>query len=100
MIGVRELWGRGYGTEATRLILEHGFTALDLNSILLTVMSYNARAIRTYSRAGFREVGRWREAKRVNGHAYDIVYMDCLATDFRASLAGYHLPGLPTPPAS
>jgi RimJ/RimL family protein N-acetyltransferase len=83
LIGERDCWGRGYGTETTALLLEYGFAALDLHSILLTVFSYNERGIRAYTRAGFKEVGRWREAKRLAGRVYDIVYMDCLATEFQ-----------------
>jgi diamine N-acetyltransferase len=82
VIGETACWGRGYGTETARLLLEYGFVGLGLHSVRLTVFSYNTRAIRAYTRAGFREVGRWREAKRLAGRAFDIVCMDCLATEF------------------
>jgi RimJ/RimL family protein N-acetyltransferase len=85
LLGEKECWGRGYGTEATALTLDYGFTLLGLHSIMLTVFSYNERAIRAYTRAGFRVVGRWREAKRLGDRAYDIVCMDCLATEFQGS---------------
>ena len=48
----------GYGTEATRLTLDYGFTALGLHNILLTVASFNLRGQRAYANAGFRECGR------------------------------------------
>ncbi|MCL5962166.1 MAG: GNAT family N-acetyltransferase [Chloroflexi bacterium] len=83
MIGEKDCWGKGYGTEATTLMLDYAFTALSLHSILLRVDGFNERAIRTYSRAGFREVGRWREAARLAGQAYDVIFMDCLATEFQ-----------------
>ena len=78
---------RGLGTEATRLVLRFGFSALDLHSIWLNVQSHNERAMRAYRRAGFREIGRWRESKRFDGHVRDLIFMDCIATDFRAEQA-------------
>jgi RimJ/RimL family protein N-acetyltransferase len=83
-IGEKECWGKGYGTEATRLTLDYGFTALGLHNIMLAVAGYNERAIRTYQRAGFREMGRRREACRLRGQPYDVVFMDCLASDFQS----------------
>jgi diamine N-acetyltransferase len=85
-IGEQELWGRGYGTETTRLVLDHGFTALGLHSILLRVYDFNVRGIRAYTRAGFREVGRWRQAHRLTGRVVDVVFMDCLASEFESPI--------------
>ncbi len=88
MIGERDAWGHGYGTEITRLMLDYGFTGLSLHNIMLEVLSFNERAIRAYTRAGFREIGRRREAVRLGGQAHDIVYMDCLATEFVSPVLG------------
>ncbi len=85
-IGNTEYWGKGYGTETTHLVLEYGFTALGLHNIMLRVFSFNERAIRTYLRIGFREIGRRREAHQLYGKAYDVIYMDCLATEFQTSI--------------
>jgi diamine N-acetyltransferase len=81
-IGEKDCWGKGYGTEATILVLDYGFTILGLHNIVLRTYGYNERAIRAYTRAGFREMGRWREAARVGDRRYDIVYMDCLVSEF------------------
>lgn len=91
-IGEKDLWGRGYGTETTVLTLDWAFNAMGLHTVLLTVFAYNQRGIGAYKRAGFHEVGRWREAKRLAGQAYDIVFMDCLATEFEGSVLGRLLP--------
>ena len=85
-IGEADCRGKGYGTEATRLLLDYAFDALGLHNVLLTVFSYNERAIRAYVRAGFREVGRRREAQRIGTRAFDEVFMDCLSTDPREPL--------------
>lgn len=92
-IGDKTAWGKGYGTETTRMMLDYGFFLLHLHNIMLSVDSYNERAIRAYRRAGFREIGRRREAKQRGNHRYDVVYMECLATEFRhARLQGLLLP--------
>ena len=85
-IGEKDCWGKGYGTEATILMLDYAFNVRGLHNIMLTTYSYNARAIRAYTRAGFREFGRRRECVRLGGRVYDEVYMDCLATEFASPL--------------
>ena len=92
MIGEKEFWGRGYGTETARLMLDYGFTALGLNNIMLTVYSYNQRGLRAYTRAGFREFGCRRQAVRLGQQAFDIIYMDCLAEEFQSPVLHRLLP--------
>jgi diamine N-acetyltransferase len=53
-----------------------------LHHIRLRTLSFNTRGTRAYTRAGFRLVGRWREAHRFGGRAYDVILMDCLASEF------------------
>jgi RimJ/RimL family protein N-acetyltransferase len=88
LIGEKDCWNKGYGTEATTLILDYGFTVLSLHNIILQVYKFNERAHRAYLRAGFREIGRRRDAKRMGGRAYDVIYMDCLATEFKSPVLG------------
>jgi RimJ/RimL family protein N-acetyltransferase len=88
LIGEKECWGKGYGTEVTRLMLDYGFNGLGLHNIMLTVYSFNERGLRAYARAGFREIGRRREAFRLGGDAYDVVYMDSLAAEFERPVLG------------
>jgi RimJ/RimL family protein N-acetyltransferase len=82
LIGEKDCWGKGYGTETTRLMLDYAFAILGLHTVLLSTYNYNERAIRAYTRAGFRVVGKWREAHRLGNEVYDIVFMDCLASEF------------------
>jgi len=92
IIGEKDCWGKGYGTETAILMLDYGFTLLGLHNIILTVDSYNERAIRAYRRAGFKEIGRRREARRRGGRVYDVISMDCVATDFRGPTLSALLP--------
>jgi diamine N-acetyltransferase len=81
-IGEKDCWGKGYGTETARLLLDYGFSALGLHNIMLKVFAFNERSLRAYRRAGFREIGRRRCAFRLAGEVYDVIFMDCLATEF------------------
>ncbi len=83
-IGEKDAWGRGFGTEATRLMLEHAFERLRLHRIGLSVFAFNERAIRSYRRAGFVIEGRAREAIRRDGRWWDEVEMSILDSDWRA----------------
>jgi RimJ/RimL family protein N-acetyltransferase len=87
-IGERGLWGKGYGTEATRLICEYGFFFRSLYGIKVEVNGYNHRAIRLYERLGFRVVGRVRGALLLNGGRYDQVVMDLLRTELELRHVG------------
>ena len=51
-------FGRGLGTEATALIVDHGFRRLGLDGITLEVLDRNPRAQRAYEKVGFRITGR------------------------------------------
>ncbi len=52
------------------------------DKVALGPWEYNHAAQRAYAKAGFREIGRRRQAKFMGGKLWDIVYMDCLATEF------------------
>ena len=96
-IGDKESWGKGYGTEVARLMLDYGFTCLGLHNIFLKVHVSNQRGIRAYQRAGFRMAGRWRQTRWRGGRGYDLLLMDCLATEFRDSRLSHLLPEEPKP---
>jgi RimJ/RimL family protein N-acetyltransferase len=80
----RQYLGRGYGTEAMRLIVGYGFRELGLHRIELSVYGFNARAIAAYRKAGFVEEGRAREAIHHDGRWYDNVHMSILEHEWSA----------------
>ena len=85
LIGEANERNKGYGTEAINLLLDFAFNYLNLNSIDLTLIAVNDRAKRCYEKVGFKEFGRQREAKFVNGKYYDVIHMDILAKEFGKS---------------
>jgi RimJ/RimL family protein N-acetyltransferase len=82
-IGESDVWGRGYGTEATRLMLDHAFGTLSLHRIALFVFEFNERAIRAYKRCGFVVEGRSRESIWRDGRWWDELAMSVLDSDWR-----------------
>jgi RimJ/RimL family protein N-acetyltransferase len=84
-IGEKADHGKGYGTEAIRLLLDYGFHILNLNNIMLKLFSYNTAGYRCYCKCGFQEIGRRRNARRIGGQYYDEIYMDILAEEFGIS---------------
>jgi RimJ/RimL family protein N-acetyltransferase len=83
-IGEKELWGRGYGTEATQLMLGHAFGSLGLHRVSLAVFAFNERAIRSYRKVGFVVEGQAREAIFRDGRFWDEIEMSILEPEWRA----------------
>lgn len=81
-IGVREFWGRGYGTDAMRILLRYGFTQLNLNRIQLDVFSINERGIASYEKAGFKHEGHLKGNLLKAGVRYDEVFMGILRREW------------------
>ena len=82
-IGNKEYWNNSYGTEAIRLILDYGFNYMNLHSVKLELMSFNERALKCYKKCGFKEAGRIRESRYINGKYYDTIFMDILKSEFK-----------------
>lgn len=79
-----EFLGRGYGTEALRLLLGYGFDVLNLHRIELKVYENNPRAARCYEKCGFRREGRLREARWWAGRWWEVDLFGLLAPEWRA----------------
>ena len=86
-IGEKDARGRGYGSEATRLMVDHAFGGLGLHRIALFVFEFNDRAIRAYRRCGFMIEGRSRESIWRDGRWWDELAMSILESDWRRSRA-------------
>jgi [ribosomal protein S5]-alanine N-acetyltransferase len=80
-----EFIGRGLGTEATRLVLQHAFTAMSLHRVDLRVLAFNEAAIAAYRRCGFVLEGRERETCWLGGRWHDDLVMGVLADEYLAT---------------
>jgi RimJ/RimL family protein N-acetyltransferase len=81
-IGEPDEWGRGYGTEATELMLALAFERFGLHRVGLSVFAFNERAIRAYQRAGFRIEGRTRQSILRDGQHWDEIQMGALRDEW------------------
>jgi [ribosomal protein S5]-alanine N-acetyltransferase len=84
-------WGRGYGTELTRLILRHAFEDLHLHRVDLIVLEYNHRAIACYRKCGFVQEGVLRESAMVAGEWHSDLQMSILEHEYRAVSGEWNL---------
>lgn len=73
--------GKGFGTEAMELIIDHMFNDLKLNRLQLEVLSHNVRGIRAYEEVGFVKEGILREALFYQGIYSDEIIMSILKSD-------------------
>ncbi len=78
LIGEPSFWGRGVGTEITRLVTFYGFDRLNLHRIWLGVTSENIGAIKTYHRVGYEDEGVLKDDIYRNGRYYDTLRMGML----------------------
>src|SRR5579859_6350552 len=81
-IGEPDYRGKGYGTDAMRLLVNYGFRELGLYRVQLGVLSNNPRAIRCYEKVGFvREVVQRAEIYR-DGQRWDTYIMGILRREW------------------
>ncbi len=76
-------WGRGLGTEATRLVLGYAFDNLLLHRVDLRVLAYNQRAIACYEKCGFVHEGIEREGALIAGEWQSDWMMSILENEYR-----------------
>lgn len=82
VIGLEEKQGKGYGSEAIKLLLDFVFNTLNLNKMELIVHDYNQPAIKCYKSCGFIEEGRKREKFFYQGRYTDHIHMGILKREY------------------
>ena len=82
-IGEKEYWGRGYGREAVRLLLDYAFRVRNFRRVWLETHAANERAIRAYRACGFVEEGRMREHIWLAGRYVDNVIMGVMREEWQ-----------------
>lgn len=84
VIGEKEYWGKGYGTDALSALAGYLFLQWNLHRLELDTWDGNVRAIKAYQKMGFEIEGRLREARYIMGEYRDAVIMGLLKKDFLA----------------
>ena len=82
-IGQPVHWGKGYGTEATHLLVNYAFNELNLYRLQLTVFAYNTRAMALYERIDFRKEGTFRLFAARDGQRYDMYLYGLLRDEWQ-----------------
>ena len=85
VIGEKDYWSKGYGTEAARLLIDYGFQQLNLHRISSGALAFNDRSIKLHKKLCFREEGRLRQAMFKNGQYHDHVQFGLLRTEWKGS---------------
>lgn len=80
-----ENWGKGYGSEAVRLVLDFAFKILNFNRVELETFDFNERAQRSFRKVGLKEVGRKRKARFIDGSYRDVIVMDVLKNEWTST---------------
>ncbi len=83
MIGEKKYWGKGYGQEACKLLLEYAFNRLNLNKVILGVYANHKPAIKTYQEVGFKIEGRIRKLLNFEGKYVDKIVMGISQSEFK-----------------
>lgn len=82
-IGEREYWGKGYGSDAMRVMLRYAFEELNLQRVSLDVFEYNERGISCYQKCGFKEEGRLRQVLYRYDKRWDMILMGILRSEWQ-----------------
>jgi ribosomal-protein-serine acetyltransferase len=75
--------GRGTMTAAVAALVDHAFSAWDLNRVEIRAAAENAPSRAIPERLGFREEGTLRQAEMVGGRFHDNVVYSMLAAEWR-----------------
>ncbi len=81
-IGEKEYWGKGYGTEAMKLLLDFAFLELNMHRVSLSVFSFNKNAIHLYEKIGFSNEGKSRQSLFREGKWHDTIHMGLLQNEY------------------
>jgi RimJ/RimL family protein N-acetyltransferase len=77
-VGIRlgkDHWGKGFGQDAVRTLVDYGFRHLNLAKISLRVLADDERAVGSYRKVGFVEEGRLRAHAWYDGSRHDELFM-------------------------
>lgn len=84
LIGEKDAWSRGYGSEAISVLLDYLFNEMDAHRVWLEVFAANVRAQRAYEKVGFVREGTWRESWFTEGQWHDAYLYGILRHEFVA----------------
>jgi RimJ/RimL family protein N-acetyltransferase len=78
-------WGKGFGQDAVRTLVDYAFTYLNVNRVSLQVLADDPRASGAYRKAGFVEEGRLRQQAWLRGRFHDELLMSVLREEWKST---------------
>jgi RimJ/RimL family protein N-acetyltransferase len=84
----RDYWGKGFGQDAVRTLVDYAFSHLNMNRVSLQVLADDPRAIGAYRKVGFVEEGRLRQPAWVQGGFHDELVMSVLREEWVGRASG------------
>lgn len=83
VIGEKDAWGKGYGTEAGNLLLDYVFNRLGFHRVSIGVVGFNRRALRFWRNLGFKKEGVERDDYYCDGKFSDFIMMSILEDEYK-----------------
>ena len=82
MIGEKEYWGKGCGTEAIKLVVDYAFQRLNLHKVWAGVVAVNQGSVEAFQKAGFEIEGKMKSHVCIDDEYYDSLYLGVIRESF------------------
>ena len=82
MIGNKDYWNKGYGTDAMRVLIKFIFENMNIRKIKLNVFSFNLRAQKCYEKCGFKVEGVLKDEIFKDSKYYDEIIMSVFRSEY------------------
>ena len=86
MIGEKEYWGKGYGTEIINLVVDYAFKRLGLHKVTAGTVAANQGSVKAFQKAGFEIEGKAKSNFYLDGKYHDSLYLGITEEDFQKNL--------------
>ncbi len=83
IIGEKDAWRQGYGTDTGRTLLHYAFNVLQFHRVAVGVVGFNSVALRFWEKLGFKQEGVWRDGYYYNNQYSDFIMMSILEDEYR-----------------
>lgn len=83
IIGEKDAWRHGYGTDAGHILLKYVFEVLKFHRVGIGVVSFHAAALHFWKQLGFKQEGVWRDGYYCNSQYHDFIMMSILEEEYR-----------------
>jgi RimJ/RimL family protein N-acetyltransferase len=84
ILGDKTEWGKGFGTEAKRLVISYAFKTLNLRKLSTHTLECNIPSKRMNVKCGFKEAGRLQKEVYREGQYHDLIIMDLMQNDWES----------------